>query len=143
MPVPPAALLIKAIAPSAAGTALTFGFNALGKGMRARTEAAAFSAEVDVFCARMDQFLHLLKAHEMRHVEARAILEVLCRHAEALMDRMEDTKNEPKRKENQEKLSNLLNHMKTIHEVFQDSADKIRRNVKKIDSPGKFSGGNP
>lgn len=124
IPVLPAAVLARTVAPAAI-TALAFGFRILEDGMRARTEAIAFSAEVDVFCARLDQFLQMLIACEMRHLEARNLLEGLCGHAEDLIDRIENKRDYSARDEDKAKLFHLLNHMKKVHDVFQDSVATV------------------
>jgi hypothetical protein len=135
IPVLPAAALARTVAPAAI-TALAFGFKILEDGMRVRTEAIAFSAEVDVFCARLDQFLQMLIACEMRHLEARNLLEGLCVHAEDLIDRIEDKRDDRAQVEDKAKLFHLLNHMKKVHDVFQDSAATIHGNVRRLEAHG-------
>ena len=137
----PVAVLGRAIAPAALGGALTIGFKHLEAGMRARTEALAFFAEVDIFCARADSMLFLAKRHETRHLEAGSILELLCGHAEALMDRMECTNDEEAQAENRAKLTCLMNSMKEIHSVFRESSDKLRKTVLQLEFPANGCSG--
>lgn len=137
IPALPAAALARTVAPAAI-TALSFGFRILEDGMRARTEAIAFSAEVDVFCARLDQFMQILINCEMRHLEAQNLLEGLCGHAEYLIDRIESKRDDRTLEKDKAKLFHLLKTMKIVHDVFQKSASTIQGKIQLLEAPGHF-----
>jgi hypothetical protein len=108
------------------------------KGQRARTEADAFSAEVDVICAKADQFLVHVMARVKHHTEIAYVLDELCKQANSLMDEFNEMDNGLSIDDNQMKiLRHLVENIKLLKMRMSVTRKEISSISFSLPEPGR------